>query len=90
MRMKINYCARSCAAAAPDAARACQTDLAMIVAFVAALLVDVAEARGVVPCSSSRTHKCCGDGICNGPEDIITCMADCPGVTTDSTCGEVQ
>ena len=33
---------------------------------------------GVVPCGSKRDHKCCGDGLCSGPEDEITCMADCP------------
>ena len=55
--------------------------------FIALSLVGVA-ARGVVPCTEDRTKRCCGDGVCNGPEDIITCMADCPGVSTDETCGE--
>ena len=49
---------------------------------------DAAARRGVVPCDGTKTKRCCGDGICNGPEDEITCMADCPGVTTSEMCGE--
>eukprot|EP00320_Phaeocystis_rex_P007192 CAMPEP_0119066074 /NCGR_PEP_ID=MMETSP1178-20130426/8732_1 /TAXON_ID=33656 /ORGANISM="unid sp, Strain CCMP2000" /LENGTH=256 /DNA_ID=CAMNT_0007047649 /DNA_START=31 /DNA_END=801 /DNA_ORIENTATION=+ len=42
----------------------------------------------VEPCTESHARHCCGDGVCNGAEDINTCMADCPGVTTSETCGE--
>ena len=49
---------------------------------------DASRRRRLVPCDGDRSKRCCGDGICNGPEDAITCMADCPGVTTDDTCGE--
>jgi len=44
--------------------------------------------HGVAMCGESRTQHCCGDGVCNGSEDINNCMADCPGVTTTETCGE--
>ena len=30
----------------------------------------------------------CGDGRCEPPETIVTCFADCPGVTTQAVCGE--
>lgn len=30
----------------------------------------------------------CGDGKCEAPENINTCLADCPGVTTPPMCGE--
>ena len=30
----------------------------------------------------------CGDGKCEPPEDIASCFADCPGVTTSAMCGE--
>lgn len=45
-----------------------------------AVLLSFAQAdglRGVVPCGVERTKRCCGDGICNGPEDIKNCLADC-------------
>ena len=41
---------------------------------------------GVKACGPKRENKCCGDGKCNGPEDEITCMADCPGVQTAQVC----
>ena len=41
------------------------------------------------PCRTPGQKGCCGDGVCDqSREDEITCMADCPGVTTDATCGE--
>ena len=40
------------------------------------------------PCTTPGQQGCCGDGKCEGAESEITCMADCPGVTTDETCGE--
>ena len=41
------------------------------------------------PCRTPGQKGCCGDDICDrSREDEITCMADCPGVTTDATCGE--
>ena len=43
---------------------------------------------GVRPCGPNRESKCCGDGKCDGPEDEITCMADCPGIQTADMCGE--
>jgi len=52
------------------------------------LLGTEASARGARPCGADRKKFCCGDGICNGPEDINNCMADCPGVTSDEMCGE--
>ena len=54
------------------------------------IFVVLAAAR-VVPCGvGGRSKNCCGDGACTGPEDIINCLADCPGVTTDAQCGEEQ
>mmetsp|Transcript_22294 Transcript_22294/g.48660 ORF Transcript_22294/g.48660 Transcript_22294/m.48660 type:complete len:266 (+) Transcript_22294:270-1067(+) len=43
---------------------------------------------GVQACGEHRKHRCCGDGICEGPETIGNCMADCPGITTQPVCGE--
>ena len=40
------------------------------------------------PCRTPGARGCCGDGVCEGAETEITCMADCPGVTTHETCGE--
>jgi len=40
------------------------------------------------PCKAPGQTGCCGDGVCAAGESEITCMADCPGVTTDDTCGE--
>ena len=60
--------------------------------FVALLLAQPhnhPHKGAVEPCTAGGHAKhCCGDGICNGAEDINTCMADCPGVTTSETCGE--
>jgi len=39
-------------------------------------------------CTATKTTSCCGDGVCGVDENIDNCMADCPGVTTDETCGE--
>ena len=39
-------------------------------------------------CTVEKQSNCCGDGVCSPPESEITCMADCPGVTTHETCGE--
>ena len=59
----------------------------MLVASLALALVPTRHV--VVPCDKvSRSQHCCGDGQCNGGEDEITCLADCPGVTTDAMCGE--
>ena len=41
-----------------------------------------------VPCGGKRVRRCCGDGKCNGPESIVSCPEDCPGVKTDLQCGE--
>lgn len=30
----------------------------------------------------------CGDGKCESPETMTSCLADCPGVTTEAMCGE--
>ena len=57
-------------------------------AFVFATLAAAASSRTVLPCTSTRTRQCCGDGKCEGPEDVNNCLADCPGVTTDASCGE--
>ena len=51
-------------------------------------LVDADILGHAVACSESRKHNCCGDNICSGPETVANCVADCPGVTTDATCGE--
>lgn len=53
-----------------------------------ALLVLPAVSRAVLHCSEEREKHCCGDGVCSGTEDIASCMADCPGVTTAAVCGE--
>ena len=59
----------------------------MLVGSLALALVPTRHV--VVPCDKvSRSQHCCGDGACNGGEDEITCLADCPGVTTDAMCGE--
>ena len=50
--------------------------------------IDRENAGSVVKCSDGRKSKCCGDGVCDGPESIASCLEDCPGVTTDATCGE--
>ena len=51
--------------------------------------IDHENANGVVQCSEvGRKSKCCGDDVCDGPETVANCLADCPGVTTDATCGE--
>jgi len=53
--------------------------------------LQVSNQEWLVParwCTVEKSTDCCGDGICNGPEDANTCMADCPGVITDATCGE--
>lgn len=43
----------------------------------------------VIPaCDQGRTRRCCGDGVCSGPENADNCFADCPGVTTNAICGE--
>eukprot|EP00308_Calcidiscus_leptoporus_P009447 CAMPEP_0119354312 /NCGR_PEP_ID=MMETSP1334-20130426/3336_1 /TAXON_ID=127549 /ORGANISM="Calcidiscus leptoporus, Strain RCC1130" /LENGTH=238 /DNA_ID=CAMNT_0007367829 /DNA_START=212 /DNA_END=928 /DNA_ORIENTATION=+ len=33
-------------------------------------------------------HTACGDGKCEPPENVSSCPADCPGVTTPAMCGE--
>ena len=50
--------------------------------------VEQPRAGMVVPCGGKRQRRCCGDGVCNGPETLEACPADCPGVTTDKMCGE--
>jgi hypothetical protein len=41
------------------------------------------------PCTDVVTTECCGDHVCQAPrEDVTNCLADCPGVTTDATCGQ--
>ena len=52
-----------------------------------ALLV-IAFSGQPVPCDTNRRKKCCGDDICNGPETIDNCFADCPGITTSAQCFE--
>ena len=43
----------------------------------------------LVMCSEKHSKDCCGDGVCDAfTEDINTCLADCPGVTTKEQCGE--
>ena len=44
--------------------------------------------KNAVACSETRKHNCCGDGVCSNSEDENTCLADCPGVTTQPQCGE--
>ena len=56
----------------------------MLVLFAA----QAVAAQVVEPCTSSNQKRCCGDGVCNGPETIGNCFADCPGVTTAEYCGE--
>ena len=34
------------------------------------------------------TPPACGDGVCEPPETVASCFADCPGVTTLAQCGE--
>ena len=52
-------------------------------------LGSAAVEAGVKPCGPKRgNNNCCGNGKCEGPEDEITCMADCPGVQTTEMCGE--
>ena len=50
---------------------------------------QLASHRTSPPCSATHASHCCGDGVCQTHnEDEITCLADCPGVTTLDTCGE--
>lgn len=56
--------------------------------LLTALFANGEHPHGVLPCSEGRTQHCCGDGVCNGAEDIQNCLADCPGVTTAAMCGE--
>jgi len=58
------------------------------VAEATPLLVGKHHEHGVAHCTDSRTSHCCGDGVCNGAENINNCLSDCPGVTTLDTCGE--
>jgi hypothetical protein len=43
--------------------------------------------RSVVDIAAAAEPRC-GDGKCEAPEDFESCLADCPGVTTPSQCGE--
>jgi hypothetical protein len=52
------------------------------------VLAAAMAARDVVPCSTTHSKHCCGDGVCNGAEDQNSCLSDCPGVTTQPVCGE--
>ena len=52
------------------------------------LAEEAVEQRTPVSCSKRRRRRCCGDGKCNGPENIVSCPEDCPGVTTQPQCGE--
>lgn len=40
------------------------------------------------PAPSAVESAVCGDGKCQPPETIHSCLADCPGVTTPPMCGE--
>jgi len=40
------------------------------------------------PRPATASLPVCGDGKCERPESIETCLADCPGVTTPPKCGE--
>jgi hypothetical protein len=33
------------------------------------------------PCMPGQTKRCCGDGVCDGPEMTINCPVDCAGAT---------
>lgn len=33
---------------------------------------------GAVACAPGQTSRCCGDGLCDGPETNANCAADCP------------
>ena len=52
--------------------------------------IDARHSAGVLICDAGRRSGCCGDGVCDdaASETILTCVADCPGVTTDATCNE--
>jgi len=52
--------------------------------------LEEVEERSAVACGARRKRRCCGDGVCNGPETPTSCPEDCPGVTTDAQCGEEQ
>lgn len=59
-----------------------------MLAFSLLMLAVVANGFEVHECSIGKTKRCCGDGVCDAHEDINTCLADCPGVTTNEECGE--
>jgi hypothetical protein len=41
------------------------------------------------PANANRSPSVCGDGVCDAPsETISSCFADCPGPSTDASCGE--
>ena len=40
----------------------------------------------VAPCAAGQT-KCCGDGVCDGPETPTSCAADCKSARADGSSG---
>ena len=32
---------------------------------------------GVPPYRKGQTERCCGDGVCDGPENMNNCPGDC-------------
>ena len=59
-----------------------QTDRDSVAVAVAAAALRPQEA------APPKRTAVCGDGTCEAPESMATCMADCPGVTTEPQCGE--
>jgi len=50
---------------------------------------DISEPSEVQQAKPSvKRAPICGDGKCEPPESMASCMADCPGVTTQPACGE--
>lgn len=43
----------------------------------ASAIRKTASGRVLRPCTGSLTSRCCGDGVCDGPETVANCGADC-------------
>ena len=58
--------------------------------IVVIMTTDVGTGASVAsqPVAKLAPTPTCGDGRCEFPETMATCMADCPGVTTPKMCGE--
>lgn len=85
--MKIPRSPRSAAMPGGAARSSCSPRPSLAALLLLSATSSLADRR-VVECDARRTRRCCGDGVCDGPETISNCFADCPGVTTTTQCDE--